>query len=251
MQIHRTVAALLVASASASGQIVADGSFEASGPLYPAPGQWSQFSTNFGTPLCNGECLGPGQPTAALTGQWWAWFGGIDTAFEQGTITQTVAIPPGAANLKFHLTAFSDALAGTDSLKVFIDSTEVFSINDQQLAPFTLDYALVTINLNAFAGASRVLKFDSVTNGSGFLTNFFVDDVEITTGGGTAPSCYPNCDQSTTTPFLNVNDFVCFNNAFAAGSTTANCDLSTAIPILNVNDFICFQNRFAAGCSAP
>ncbi|MBL9030515.1 MAG: proprotein convertase P-domain-containing protein, partial [Phycisphaerae bacterium] len=67
-------------------------------------------------------------------------------------------------------------------------------------------------------------------------------------GGG---GCYPNCDQSTVLPFLNVNDFVCFNNAFAAGDTYANCDQSTSPPVLNVNDFICFNNAFAAGCSAP
>jgi hypothetical protein len=29
--------------------------------------------------------------------------------------------------------------------------------------------------------------------------------------------CYANCDGSTTSPVLNVNDFVCFNNRFAAG----------------------------------
>ncbi|MFN0130974.1 MAG: hypothetical protein ACKVW3_00325 [Phycisphaerales bacterium] len=68
-------------------------------------------------------------------------------------------------------------------------------------------------------------------------------------GGG--PTCYANFDNSTIVPFLNVNDFVAFNNAFAAGLTTANCDLSTIVPVLNVNDFICFNNLFAAGCSAP
>jgi hypothetical protein len=61
--------------------------------------------------------------------------------------------------------------------------------------------------------------------------------------------CYANCDGSTTSPVLNVNDFVCFNNRFAAGDTWANCDGSTTAPILNVNDFVCFNNRFAAGCS--
>ncbi|MBL9030356.1 MAG: hypothetical protein JNM80_01440 [Phycisphaerae bacterium] len=65
------------------------------------------------------------------------------------------------------------------------------------------------------------------------------------------PSCYANCDNSTILPFLNVNDFVCFNNKFAAGDTNANCDQSTIPPVLNVNDFICFNNAFAAGCSAP
>ena len=60
--------------------------------------------------------------------------------------------------------------------------------------------------------------------------------------------CYANCDGSTTTPVLNVNDFTCFLNRFAAGDAYANCDGSTTVPVLNVNDFTCFLNKFAAGC---
>jgi hypothetical protein len=62
------------------------------------------------------------------------------------------------------------------------------------------------------------------------------------------PTCYANCDASTTPPVLNVNDFTCFLNRFAAGDSAANCDGSTTPPVLNVNDFTCFLNRFAAGC---
>jgi hypothetical protein len=62
--------------------------------------------------------------------------------------------------------------------------------------------------------------------------------------------CYANCDTSTTVPCLNVLDFSCFLNAFAAGNTYANCDNSTTAPVLNVLDFSCFLNRFAAGCSS-
>ncbi|MFN0134371.1 MAG: GC-type dockerin domain-anchored protein, partial [Phycisphaerales bacterium] len=40
-------------------------------------------------------------------------------------------------------------------------------------------------------------------------------------------------------------------NYFAAGEQYANCDASTTPPILNVNDFVCFLNRFAAGCTGP
>ncbi|MBL9031003.1 MAG: hypothetical protein JNM80_04765 [Phycisphaerae bacterium] len=69
----------------------------------------------------------------------------------------------------------------------------------------------------------------------------------FTPGGG----CYANCDGSTLVPFLNVNDFTCFLNKFAAGDTAANCDGSTLPPVLNINDFTCFLNAFAAGCSAP
>jgi hypothetical protein len=62
------------------------------------------------------------------------------------------------------------------------------------------------------------------------------------------PSCYANCDNSTTPPVLNVNDFTCFLNKFAAGDPSANCDSSTTPPTLNVNDFVCFVNRFSQGC---
>jgi hypothetical protein len=62
-------------------------------------------------------------------------------------------------------------------------------------------------------------------------------------------ACYANCDGSTTSPVLNVLDFQCFLNRFAAGDSYANCDGSTTPPILNVLDFSCFLNKFAAGCS--
>jgi len=63
-------------------------------------------------------------------------------------------------------------------------------------------------------------------------------------GGG----CYPNCDGSTQAPVLNVLDFTCFLQRFAAGDAYANCDASTAAPTLNVQDFTCFLQKFAAGC---
>jgi hypothetical protein len=60
--------------------------------------------------------------------------------------------------------------------------------------------------------------------------------------------CYPNCDGSTATPILNVADFICYLNRFAAGDSYANCDGSTAAPTLNVADFICFLNKYGIGC---
>ncbi|MFN0134343.1 MAG: GC-type dockerin domain-anchored protein [Phycisphaerales bacterium] len=59
---------------------------------------------------------------------------------------------------------------------------------------------------------------------------------------------YANCDFNTTAPVLNVADFICFQNHYAAGDAYANCDNSTTPPVLNVADFICFLNAFAAGC---
>jgi hypothetical protein len=61
--------------------------------------------------------------------------------------------------------------------------------------------------------------------------------------------CYPNCDNSSTAPVLNANDFSCFLNSFAAGGNYANCDGSSVAPVLNANDFSCFLNKFATGCT--
>jgi hypothetical protein len=62
------------------------------------------------------------------------------------------------------------------------------------------------------------------------------------------PPCYANCDNSTTHPVLNVADFSCFLQRFAAGDPYANCDNSTQPPVLNVADFTCYLQNFAAGC---
>jgi DNA-binding beta-propeller fold protein YncE len=63
-----------------------------------------------------------------------------------------------------------------------------------------------------------------------------------------APVCYANCDGSAAPPALNVGDFTCFLQRFAAGESYANCDNSTVPPVLNVGDFTCFLQSFAAGC---
>ena len=72
--------------------------------------------------------------------------------------------------------------------------------------------------------------------------------------------CYANCDQSTNPPILNVDDFTCFINEFAAAQVLppaaqithyANCDGSTTTPVLNVDDFTCFINEFAAAQGLP
>jgi hypothetical protein len=67
-------------------------------------------------------------------------------------------------------------------------------------------------------------------------------------GAGGPPPCYANCDGSTIPPTLNVSDFICFQQKYAAADPYANCDGSTIPPTLNVSDFICFQQKYAAGC---
>jgi hypothetical protein len=59
------------------------------------------------------------------------------------------------------------------------------------------------------------------------------------------PNCYANCDLSTRAPVLNVNDFICFVNKFAAKDPYANCSVDA---VIDVNDFNCFLSKSAAGC---
>jgi hypothetical protein len=59
------------------------------------------------------------------------------------------------------------------------------------------------------------------------------------------PLCYANCDGSTGQPILNVLDFNCFLNHFAAGDAYADCYLDGGT---DVADFTCFLNKFSAGC---
>ncbi|MBL9032466.1 MAG: hypothetical protein JNM80_12275 [Phycisphaerae bacterium] len=64
-------------------------------------------------------------------------------------------------------------------------------------------------------------------------------------GAFESPPC-GNCDGSPGP--LNINDYMCFLQRYAAGDPRANCDQSTIPPVLNVTDFACFQSAFAAGC---
>jgi hypothetical protein len=72
-----------------------------------------------------------------------------------------------------------------------------------------------------------------------------VDFVSLVLGDGTdgCPDvCYPDCDASGELDFF---DFLCFQNAFAAGEPRADCDGSGRHDFF---DFLCFQDEFAAGC---
>ena len=101
-----------------------------------------------------------------------------------------------------------------------------FQIDGTGVASFSLTNVVLTPSI--LVGS---LVFDS---GSAALTKVYV--------------CPANCDGSTTAPVLNVLDFSCFLQKFAAGEPLSNCDCSTTEPTLNVADFTCFLHEFAAGC---
>ena len=72
------------------------------------------------------------------------------------------------------------------------------------------------------------------------------------------PTCWINCDASTTAPIVNTADFTCFLQQYAVGIALpgaqqqwhySNCDRSTTYPQVNTGDFTCFLQKYAAGCS--
>ena len=81
--------------------------------------------------------------------------------------------------------------------------------------------------------------------GGGFLTSGSIVNARVARW---ACPCYANCDGSVEPPILNINDFQCFLNRFAAADPWANCDGSTTPPILTAADFQCFLNAYASGC---
>jgi hypothetical protein len=60
--------------------------------------------------------------------------------------------------------------------------------------------------------------------------------------------CYPNCDRSTIPRSSTSTTSPASSTNMPRLIPYANCDDSTISPILNVNDFSCFINKYAAGC---
>jgi hypothetical protein len=100
-----------------------------------------------------------------------------------------------------------------------------------------------TLNINP-AGTGDSGNYDAiVSNQCLAVAPIYRTYVEVRTS-----TCYANCDDSTAPPILNVADFTCFLQRFAAGHLYADCDHGQLPPFLNVADFTCFLQRFAAGC---
>ena len=61
--------------------------------------------------------------------------------------------------------------------------------------------------------------------------------------------CYADCDTTTGRGVLDIFDFLCFGNRFAANDPYAcDCDTSTGPGVCDIFDFLCFGNAFNAGC---
>ena len=158
-----------------NADVVRDGSFELGTPN-PF---WSEASTNFGTPLC-----GPGCGTAAHTGLWFAWFGGINV-YEAGSVSQSVTIPSGGpAALSFWVNNAACSGNAADYLEVTVDGVQLWVTTAADPACNTPAYRQVTVDVSAYADdAAHVLEFKSEIFGAA-TTNFFLDDVALNANYG-------------------------------------------------------------------
>jgi hypothetical protein len=124
-----------------------------------------------------------------------------------------------------------------------------WSLNTGQVPLVTIPGAAQKPGANGLIFLTSIGFWRDAEDGGSTLAQDFPFLINGAGGGG--PVCYANCDQSTATPFLNVADFTCFLQRYAAADAFANCDGSTTPPTLNVADFTCFLQKFAGGCSAP
>jgi hypothetical protein len=211
---------------------------------WSASGLWHISST----------CAPSGTPCAGTS---WAYYGQDSTctfnsgAINTGTLTAAPivlpSVPPGGSiSLTYCSALVTENLSPYDAATVLVNGAELDHASDSAA------WETRTVNLTSYAGQSITLgfKFDTVDNINNDFRGWHVDNIRISASGVgcTSTSCYANCDGSTTAPILNVNDFICFNNLYAAGDSRANCDGSTVAPVLNVNDFTCFTNKYAVGC---
>lgn len=159
---------LVASGPGAPTDVVADGSFE----LGIANSPWNQYSTNFGTPLCDERC---GRDNAR-TGDWYVWFGGTSLE-ETGSVDQAVAIPRSLATLTFWLQMGVNAGA-EGYLAVSLDGVELFRVTEADKAAYTA-YTLVSLDASLFADeGTHNLRFEAY-HSAGAALNFFVDDVAL------------------------------------------------------------------------
>jgi hypothetical protein len=199
--------------------VIQDSSFEAS---FGSEAYWSQFSTNFGTPICPSTAPSPtgcgnGSGTAGPhTGSAWAWFGGT-TATEVGALAQTVNFPSSCSvTLQFYLWigAAQSGSSTSDYFAVSIDSgPAIFQVNATQKGSYST-YKLVSINLQGYAdGNPHTINLISSTSGQ--IVTFNVDDVSLVIGNCTCGAIVQGA-----AAMNSQNDN--FNDQLAVAESTAN-----------------------------
>jgi len=204
-------------------------SFDEPVSLYRLLTDWGEGTSNAGDPGGSGALATPGDAT---------W---LHTFFD----TRFWAAPGGAPGTDMAILASATIAVGNPLGPYTWNSTPALLADVQSWVDAPAgNFGWIIVGDETAPGTAK--RFDSREN----ATPGNRPNLRITYTPPPPGSCYANCDGTTRPPCLNVLDFICFLNRFAAGDTYANCDQSTSPPVLNVLDFGCFLNRFGAGCSA-
>ena len=140
------------------------------------------------------------------------------------------------------------------------------SVIVDQISRIDISTGLATVvGGSGISGDNQALEFDDA--GTMYVLRTILKRVDPATGNATLigavggdyrgmafvgsgpPPCYADCDTSTGIGVLDIFDFLCFGNRFAAGDPYAcDCDTTTGLGVCDIFDFLCFGNAFNAGC---
>jgi len=124
---------------------------------------WNEASTNFDTPICDEAACGLGTGTGPASGDYWAWFGGIEL-LEEASLAQSITIPATATKLNFQLEA-STCDSTSDYLEVLVGGVQKYRIDGSSALCESSGYKTQTVDISAFAGGIHSLEFHAKTFG--------------------------------------------------------------------------------------
>lgn len=156
--------------------LLADPGFEGG----PMGGFWDESSTTLQTPICDAnDCGLAGQ----RSGDYWAWFGGVDAIVEEASLSQQVSIPATATELRFWL-AVPSCYSAADFLEVLIDDQQAWVVLGDDAACGDATYVEKLVDISNWAdGQQHKVEFHGKTDTpGGEFTDFFLDDVYLAQG---------------------------------------------------------------------
>jgi predicted secreted protein len=160
-----------------TGYALRNGDFESG-----RDGSWSEYSSNGWALIMPAANL----PIPPHGGSWTAWLGGDDD--ETSILSQQVTIPANATMLDYWYLDASDDLCGYDYAYVRFGST---TLKTYDLCYDTGGWVFQQVNVAGWRGQTVDLRFVVTTNGN-LNSNFFLDDVSISTATGLlAPPALP------------------------------------------------------------
>ena len=171
---------LQAALSCAASNVVRDGGFElASGLPVDCP-DWSESSTQFGSPLCTLDLCITSNGAAPRTGEARSWFGGsVVPAAETAVVSQILSIPVATtAELRFYLYVSFVEAPFTDTFDVRVDGKTFAGFPEPASAE--VGYTLRTLDLTAFAdGLDHQIEFAYEKPVGGGIANYNLDDAAL------------------------------------------------------------------------